>query len=100
MNGYRSCAYLIVALIAIFTPYSSDTYAHGTINGGHCYNGWHLYDGRCHKPHGGQSEKREVQRFIRNGGHCYNDWYLDRKTGKCKESLGWFESEDDTIILK
>lgn len=82
------------ALLSMLVWLSSQAAADGEINGGHCYNGWHLENGRCHRPHGGEAQ---VPRFIKNGGKCYNGWYLDRKSGKCQQSLGWFESEDDLI---
>lgn len=30
----------------------SAAYAHGVADGGHCYNGWHYYNGSCHEQHG------------------------------------------------
>ena len=59
-------------------------HAHGVVDGGHCYNGWHLNNGKCHKPH----STSEGKRYIKNGGRCYNDWYLDKETGKCVQSRG------------
>jgi hypothetical protein len=84
------------ALILCCSLASPSTWSHGEINGGHCFNDWHLSAGKCHKPHS-HNTNDEAKHFIKNGGHCYNGWYLDRKSGKCKESLGWFQSENDTL---
>ncbi len=86
-------------MLAVQVVLAPEVHAHGVVNGDHCYNGWHLLNGRCHKPHAEHNDRGTVQRFVKNGGHCYNDWYLDRKTGKCKKSLGWLESESDMIEL-
>jgi hypothetical protein len=78
LSGLLSVSFFIVA------PPINFVQAHGTVDGGHCYNGWHLKNGKCHEPH----STSEGSRYIKNGGRCYNGWFLDKETGKCVKSRG------------
>ena len=40
-------------LITTFLISPKQLLASGVVNGGHCYNGWHLSGGSCHPPHSG-----------------------------------------------
>ena len=88
MEGRGSIIFIlrILACVGVLISMTSfnDAFAHGVVDGGDCYNGWHLNNGKCHEPH----STSEGKRYIKNGGHCYNDWYLDKETGKCVESRG------------
>jgi hypothetical protein len=79
---YKISLLALVFCVGI-TVNTTEVQAHGTVNGGHCYNGWHLKNGKCHKPH-----STKDKRYIKNGGKCYNGWFLDTETGKCVKSRG------------
>ena len=44
---------IFLILITTFLISSKQLLASGVVNGGHCYNGWHLSGGSCHPPHSG-----------------------------------------------
>ena len=42
-----------LTLIITFFLTTKQILASGVVDGGHCYNGWHLSGGSCHPPHSG-----------------------------------------------